>query len=126
MNLSPPTTNNYMYHQTTTNCVFLPTYLIRKSLSLNSYGILKPKFRNFLLSINKEWNQHKQNSKGLYLLFFSHRSYRSFDTKLIMRVRLARKPEGGSVVILTPHCKIIIGKRGSGLVDNHKRNAGLV
>ena len=38
------------------------------------------------------------------------------------RARLARSPLGGSVVILSPRCRIASGKCGVGLDESHRRN----
>ncbi len=38
---------------------------ILRSPSVNSYGILKPKAPNFLLSSVTPWNTHRENSSSL-------------------------------------------------------------
>ena len=85
------------------------SWQIDQSLSLKSYGTLKPSALNLRRSSKIAWNQHSANSSFLYLNCWPHRPNCSSVTRLYSVSMFARRPLGGSVVILMPRCRIVMG-----------------
>mmetsp|Transcript_66754 Transcript_66754/g.204231 ORF Transcript_66754/g.204231 Transcript_66754/m.204231 type:complete len:241 (-) Transcript_66754:3025-3747(-) len=76
---------------------------------------------NFLRSCTTAWKKQKPKRSGLKMSGLSDCLNKSSVMVEYDRSKLARKPEGGSFVILTPFCKTCTGKLFAGMDVSHKR-----
>mmetsp|Transcript_18459 Transcript_18459/g.55661 ORF Transcript_18459/g.55661 Transcript_18459/m.55661 type:complete len:222 (-) Transcript_18459:1094-1759(-) len=102
---------------------------MRRSDALNSYGMFQPMGPNLRRSWITAWK--KASPKASFLkaqaLDPSVPSKKASSESGSARYEpsmLARKPLGGSLVILTPFCKIETGKCVDGADVSHKRKSG--
>merc|ERR1719324_2150588 len=101
---------------------------ILKSDVLNSYGMFQPIGPNLRRSWMTAWKKVRPKSIG----FHAHalgpvtppkNSGSEMGSWTQLPSRLARKPRGGSLVILTPFCRMETGKAAEGAEVSHRRKS---
>ena len=99
---------------------------ISRSLSLNSYALLKPKGPNFRLSCTIAWKNDNENNKFLNSLplLMDSAYWKADPNSTNERLRLAFKPLGGSVVNFIPFYNTLTGKYEAGIEVRNIRNWG--
>merc|ERR550514_53811 len=77
------------------------------------------------------WKKHRPKSIGFHANAFgpctpSKNSGSEIGSAMYEPSRLARRPSGGSLVILTPFCRMETGKAPDGAEVSHSRKSGLL
>ena len=96
---------------------------MRKSDSLNSYGMFQPSAPNLRRSWMSAWKKASPKKSFLSAAGFGHEANHASSRERKEPARLARSPRGGSLVILTPFCSTATGKCLAGAAVSHSRKS---